>query len=229
MFHLPRCVAASATATQSRKHELCALWVRNTSRSYHNDQQQAHCIDEHVAFAAFDHLASIIATFAPIRTCLDALAIKTASRRMFVTPCLHSHLGTDGIVHALPSAVVAPDAEIPIHGLPAREVCGQLSPLATCHKDKENGVDNLTNITPARASTRFCLWHLIFDTISLASVTSVGYVRVCITQVYSPDYLTATLLKQALRMMARLRAPPIWKLHSPFNIPFRMPDAECMR
>ena len=90
-----------------------------------DSQQQTHRIDQDVALAAFDLLASIVAAYTRPWCGLDALAIQCSSRRVLMAASLAANLSTKGVMNALPCPIIAKPLKGGRHALPARIVLGQ--------------------------------------------------------------------------------------------------------
>jgi hypothetical protein len=118
-----------------------------------------------MAFASFDVFALVIATLSAQFRGLDALAVETTRCRVLVTPRLPAHLGTQGVMEALPVTAITPLAEIPVHTRPLRIVMGQQAPFDAPVDDIKNGIDHRAHIQRAAASTRFGGRNQMFDTI----------------------------------------------------------------
>ena len=99
--------------------------VRHRGRCDDHGQHEPQRIDQQMAFAPFDLFAAIVTTLPAQLRGLDALAIQTAGGGVFVVALLLAHLGTQGVVEALPVPAVTPLVEIPVHALPLRILMGE--------------------------------------------------------------------------------------------------------
>jgi hypothetical protein len=63
-------------------------------------------------------------------------------------------------VNAVDGAVIAPALKVSVHGFPRREISWQLPSRTTCSKQIQDGVDHLSKIDPARASSSFASLRL---------------------------------------------------------------------
>src|SRR5689334_23752285 len=109
-----------AMAAHPRKQLSCAFGVGDRSSGDDHRQHQAQGVDQQVAFAALDQLAVIEATLASHGSGFDTLAVQTASRGMLMPAGATAHFGPQGIVDALPCAIIAPDTEVMVDALPGR-------------------------------------------------------------------------------------------------------------
>ena len=76
-------------------------------------------------------------------------------------------------MQALPSAIVAPTAEVVINALPVGKLLRQHAPLNAPDDDIEDGIDDLAHIKLAWTASGFRCWQQLFDKMPLA----VGQVR----------------------------------------------------
>jgi len=109
-----------------------------------------------MAFPSLDLFARIIPTYAWNGSRFDTLAIETPCGGMFMSVRLPPDGGAQGVMNALPCAIITPAAEILIDTLPQRIVFGQHPPLDTAHDDIHEGIDDLAHVQTAGASARFC-------------------------------------------------------------------------
>src|SRR5437016_1972425 len=98
-----------AVTAQSCKQQPRALGIRDRGGRDHHRQEQAHRVDQKVPLAALDPLAAIVAAYAAHARGLDTLAVQTASRRMLMASSTAAYFCAQGVVNALPGAVIAPD------------------------------------------------------------------------------------------------------------------------
>src|SRR6185295_3786961 len=168
-----------AAAAEARKQQPCPFGVRDTRRRHDHRQQQAQRIDQDMPLAPFDHLAAVIPSYAAYLGGLDALAVQTTSSRMFVSASLAAHLGPQGVVNALPAAIIAPDAKVMVDALPFRIVLGQHTPLAARNAHVQDRIDHLAHVQAAGPTATLCGGDQIFDTIPLA-VGQIGGVCLCL-------------------------------------------------
>jgi hypothetical protein len=86
---------------------------------------------------------------------LDRLRVDDPRRRLDVLAAL---LDPDPlaqrVVDAVDGAVLAPPVEVPVHGLPGREVLGQHPPRAARAVDVQDRVDDLALVMLGRAARR---------------------------------------------------------------------------
>jgi hypothetical protein len=132
-----------------------------------------------VAFAALDQLAVIKAALTSYGSGFDTLAVQTARRGMLMPIGATAHLGSQGVVDALPGSIIAPDAEVVVDALPSRIVLGQHAPLGARDENIQDRIDDLAHIQAARPTTGFGSRDQIFDTIPVA-VSQIGGVCLCV-------------------------------------------------
>src|SRR5436305_13798650 len=89
-----------------------ALGIRDRGGRDYDRQEQAQGVNQHMPLAALNHLASVVAAYAPHARGFDTLAVQTAGRGMLMPAGTAADFGAQGVVNALPGAVIAPDAEI---------------------------------------------------------------------------------------------------------------------
>ena len=153
----------------------CAVTILDRCSRDRYRQDQTERIDEQVTLATHALLPCVKATDTWPRGSLDTLAIQTARRWMFMAPCPAADLSTEGIMDAVPRAVIAPLAEIVIDTLPLGVLTRQHPPLDTSDNDVKDRVHNAPHIQCTWSSTGSCQWNQIFDMIPLA-VGQVGWV-----------------------------------------------------
>ena len=88
-----------------------AFGVGDRSGGDDDRQHQAQGVNQQVAFATLDQLAVIEAALASHGSRFDTLAVQTACRGMLMPTGTTAHFGPQGVVNALPGAVIAPDTE----------------------------------------------------------------------------------------------------------------------
>src|SRR5205085_6655781 len=88
----------------------CSLW--RGSGSNDNAQQQTERVNEHMTFAPGDVLCGIKAAHALNLCCLDALAIETSSRRVFMTMGCTADFGMQAVMQAQPFVAFAPEPKV---------------------------------------------------------------------------------------------------------------------
>jgi hypothetical protein len=169
---------------QLRKEEACPCGVRHRGGGDDHGQEQAQGIDQEVPFASFDLFPTVVATLSAQLRRLDALAVETARRGVFMTPRLLADLGAEGVVEALPVPAVSPLAEVPVHTGPLRVLMGEHAPFDAPVDDIKHGIDHRAHLQFAVAPPGLGggIKYLIQS--HSASVRSVGYGLAFIPRVY---------------------------------------------
>ena len=103
-------------------------------------QNQAQGVHRQMALAAFNLFARVIAAFSGLIGRLDRLAVNNSCRRRDLPALASCATSLAGVVNEGPSPILAPAAEVAIHGLPRREVPGQKPPGATTAHDIEDRI-----------------------------------------------------------------------------------------
>ena len=154
-----------AGPTEPSEEEPGASRIRHRGGGDEHGHEQPQGIDQEVPFASFDLFPTVVATLPAQFRRLDTLAVETASGGMFVATFLLAHLGTQGVVEALPGTAIAPLAEIPVHTGPLRILMRKHPPFDAPVDDIKNGIDHRPHIQLAVAPTRLGRWDQIFDKI----------------------------------------------------------------
>jgi len=92
-----------------------AVAVLNVGAVDNHREQQAHGVDEDMAFAAFHLLARVIAARAAALGGLDRLAVDDAGGRTGLAALGFARRHDQRMVDALPGAVLPPGIEIVLH------------------------------------------------------------------------------------------------------------------
>jgi hypothetical protein len=118
-----------------------------------DDQQQPQDIDTDVAFAARDFFAAIIATLATLCGRLHRLTIDTRSTWGWLPRgrLLCADLGTQGIQHLLPRAIVSPLRKVFIDGARGQQIVWQHVPWAPCAVEVQDRVDDFAHVHRSRS------------------------------------------------------------------------------
>jgi len=90
----------------------------------HEVQDQAQGIHRQMALAAFALFARVVASFPGLIGRLDRLAVNNSRRWGDRPPLALAQPVTQNLVNEGPGPVLAPSAEVALHGLPRREVPG---------------------------------------------------------------------------------------------------------
>src|SRR5262249_17680531 len=120
-----------------------AAGVVDAGRRHHDRQQEPQAIDPGVPLAAGDLLAGVVAALAALRGRLDRLAVGGRGPRAGVAPGAGADPLAQGLVDAVPGAVVAPASVPGVDRGPGREVVRQQAPLAAGADQVEDGVEHL--------------------------------------------------------------------------------------
>jgi hypothetical protein len=166
-----------------------ALGIRDRGGRDHDCQEQAQGVNQQMTLAARDHLASVVAAYAPHARGFDTLAVQTAGRGMLMTAGTAAEFCAQGVVNALPGSVIAPDAKVSVDALPLRVVLWQHTPLSASDQNIEDRVDDLAHVQATWSTTLFGGRHQIFDTIPVA-VEQIGRVCLCVHTPSLPYPLT---------------------------------------
>jgi len=134
--------------TEQRKGSIAVL---DGSACHLDSKKQSQGIYNKVAFAPFDFLSSVKpAGFHAFLGAFRALAIQDADARRSCPwgtigmGCSLPHLVTQGIVHFLDDAVVAPLSVVFEHLFPRRKIMWQIPPLASCPFAVEDRIHDVT-------------------------------------------------------------------------------------
>ncbi len=82
---------------------------------------------------------------------------------MLVPTSPPTYLGAQGIVDALPGAIITPNPEVMVDAFPLRIVFGQHAPLSATDQNVQDRIDDLAHIQAAWPATGFGLWEQVFD------------------------------------------------------------------
>lgn len=134
-----------------------------------------------------DVLGFVIATLTWYGCTLDTLAVQTACGRMFVRVPLGRSFAADccpqGIVNALPGAIIAPAAKIGINTLPFRIFFGEHPPLEATDNKIQKCVDYHAHIQftwrVPLGRARFGHWNQRLDNLPLAGA-QVAWINLCL-------------------------------------------------
>jgi hypothetical protein len=121
-----------------------------------DDEQQPNRIDQHVPFAAFDFLASVIAAFGPTDFGrFDRLTVETGRTGSGLTPLLLPHAGPQ-LVHDLgPRAIIPPLRKVVVDGTLGEQVVRSHIPLTPSPILIPQRVEHGTHIYTARRTAVF--------------------------------------------------------------------------
>src|SRR5580765_6516822 len=133
-------------AQHSLQQRLRAVAVGGASRSYHHAKHQAQGVDQHVALAALEALARIVAHTAAVRVGLDALAVQDGGRGAGAFVFSSTDVSTEAIVDGFPGVVEGPLSEDMVDGFPGREVHRHQTPLDASSDHIKDSVDDAAAI-----------------------------------------------------------------------------------
>ena len=125
-----------------------------------DDEQQPNRIDQHVPFAAFDFLASVIAAFGPTDFGrFDRLTVDTGRTGSGLTPLLLPHAGPQ-LGHALgPRALIPPLREVVVHRTFGEQLVWSHLPLTPSPILIPQRVEHGTHIYTARRTAVLGAWR----------------------------------------------------------------------
>jgi hypothetical protein len=115
-------------------------------------------------------------------------------------PALLAHLGTQGVMQALPVTTSTPLAKVPLDTRPFGILMGEQAPCDAPIDDIKNSIDHCPHIKRAMAPTWLGWGDYIFEKIpfGIRKVCSVGYGWAVIPPVFRTDAAYGRLFKQPL-------------------------------
>src|SRR5919204_1615373 len=138
-------------------------------------EHQAERVDQDVALAAIDLLATVEAAHATYARGLDALAVDDAGARLRLPPGHDPHVLAQGHVELLPGTVPAEAPKPPVDRLPRRVLVRQGTPLAAGADDIEDAVQQFSQgVLPRPAAPRRRQMGHEAGVLSIGQVTRVG-------------------------------------------------------
>ena len=120
-------------------------------------------IDERVAFAPVDLLASIVTACPAGLGGLDALAVNDRGRRAGVAPDPFAICHHERVVYPFKAPVIAPSGEPAVNRPSRGKVVRQQPPRAARSHDIEDAVDDLAHRPSARPARSAGLWQVRRD------------------------------------------------------------------
>ncbi len=124
----------------------------------HNDIKEiAQRINDNVALATTDFLASVVTAFITRPSGFDALTVDDASARIGSTSLSFSFKAGEREIELAPGAIVCPLAIVIVHAVVIRVLLGQVIPLATSTDEIVDGIDDGTHVQLNWASRPFPL------------------------------------------------------------------------
>src|SRR5258708_1050168 len=100
--------------------------IRRVSNDF---QQVAHRINQNMAFASIDFLASVEAMLTTHFGCLHTLAVNNCQTRLCLSSGYNAHLLAQGCVNRLPGFIPTPLVKMVVHTIKVRILFRQISPL----------------------------------------------------------------------------------------------------
>ncbi|MEN3615253.1 hypothetical protein AAH979_37715 [Plantactinospora sp. ZYX-F-223] len=127
---------------EAERGGLGAVAVLDAGGADHDDEDEAEGVGDDGPFAAVDVLAGVVASAVPAHGVggLDALRVDDPGGRLPVAALLEADLFTEVVQDALGDLVLFPADEVPVDGLPWREVGRELPPGAAGTHDVEDRV-----------------------------------------------------------------------------------------
>src|SRR5207302_5264551 len=140
-----------------------------------------------MTLASFHLFSGIIASHTRDWCCFDALTIKGSSRWMLMAPCTLSDLSSKGVMNPLPRSIITKHAKIGVHALPCWILTRQHSPLAPCHCQVQDRIDDPSHVQCSWAPPWLCGGDQIFDTIPLM-VGEIGWIQLVVFHIPSVPF-----------------------------------------
>src|SRR5436305_11074021 len=132
-----------------------------------------------MAFASGHLLAGVIAAHPRHLGRFHALTIEGSCRWLLVTTRSLAHLSPQGIVNALPRAIITKGAKIRVHALPGGILPREYPPLAASDREVQQCLDHRSHLQCAWLASWLCRWNQLFDTIPLR-VGQIGWIHLSV-------------------------------------------------
>ena len=124
---------------------------------HHDIKEIAQRVDDNVALATTDFLASVVAAVNSRTSGFDALTVDDPSARIGSATLPFAFKAGKREIELAPSAIVFPLAIVIVHAVVIRVVLGQVIPLTTCTDEIVDRIDDGSQVQFKRTPTPFPL------------------------------------------------------------------------
>ena len=147
-----------ARTTESTQHEFGPIPIVDGCGGDRHRHQQAHGINNDMAFASTHFFTRIIPAHTTNRGRFDTLTSETARCRVWMPTRFPSYCGPQRVMNALTRAIIAPASEVMIDTFPGWVVCRQHPPLDSPYHEIHEAIDDLPHVQASWSSARFRRW-----------------------------------------------------------------------
>src|ERR1700678_2796997 len=137
-----------------RQDERSAVAILDVGGMDDDADEMALRVGDDVPLATHDLLAGVESARTAAFTGFRGLAVDHAGCRAGLAAILLSRRHDQGVIDRLPTSLVAPGVEIPLHRRIGREILWQLSPLAAGRGDIQDRVQDIAKLDLPRSSQR---------------------------------------------------------------------------